>query len=89
MPHTITVRITLDAKLAMRNGNRLRYNLVLPVNCTFNHVMIKMRRILKEIRPEEGLYFFVDGAMPAISKTLGSYNQAEIKALLLVENSFG
>ena len=89
MPPAVTVRVTLDCKLAVRNGNRLRYNIVLPGDCNFQHVMIKMRRILKKIEPAEGLYFFLNGAMPPITRTLASYGLPEIKVLLLVENAFG
>lgn len=89
MTKYVQVKIKLCTKLAVRNGNRLNYTLNLPREATMGHVMIKIRRMTKGIKPEEALFIFVGDSMPAMSKILGSYGKKSINCDLHLEGVFG
>jgi hypothetical protein len=84
----VMIQLKLDAKLAMRNGNRLNYVFYLGKSKTFGELMFIVR---KKIRINEGESVFImhNNAMIPMHKMIGAYGIAVLKCDLMVQNAFG
>jgi hypothetical protein len=92
---SVTLLVSLDVKLSTRLGNRTHYIMTMSKKHTIGHLMVKMRRKIKGINPNEAIYLMINDTMPTMSTTLskveqnGTNENGVIECSIMCESAFG